>query len=145
MLFDRSASKSAIDWPSTPAAPWLALTLLYASQTSRFGMSNGFALSMRFLPLPVDLCPELNNATPSLQPHYRAFVTTTGCSCAPHRYSDPRRGLLLGCLPSHRGDRFPRSAQEPAPESRHLHAGCHLGSNQAIPQTDPGLTTSPRF
>ena len=30
--------------------------------------------------MPVDLRPELNNATPSLQPHYRAFVTTTGCS-----------------------------------------------------------------
>ena len=30
--------------------------------------------------MPVVLAPELNNATPSLQPHYRAFVTTTGCS-----------------------------------------------------------------
>jgi hypothetical protein len=45
---------------------------------------------MRFLPLPVDLRPELNNATPSLQPHYRAFVTTTGCS-APV----PRIGTLI--------------------------------------------------
>jgi hypothetical protein len=53
-------------------------------------MSNGFALSMRFLPLPVDLRPELNNATPSLQPHYRAFITTTGCS-APV----PRIGTLI--------------------------------------------------
>src|ERR687890_1899836 len=53
-------------------------------------MSNGFVLSMRFLPVPVDLRPELNNATPSLQPHYRAFVTTTGCS-APV----PRIGTLI--------------------------------------------------
>ncbi|MBB4233226.1 hypothetical protein GGD56_007130 [Rhizobium mongolense] len=30
--------------------------------------------------MPVDLRPELNNATPSLRPHYSAFVTTTGCS-----------------------------------------------------------------
>jgi len=65
--------------------------------------------------------------------------------CAPHRYSHPRRGHLLGFLPSHRGDRFPRSTQEPGSESRRLHAGCHLGSNQAVPQTDPGLTTPPRF
>ena len=65
--------------------------------------------------------------------------------CAPHRYSHPRRGRLLGFLPSHRGDRFPRSAREPGSRSRRLHAGCRLGSNQATPQTDPGLTTSPRF
>jgi hypothetical protein len=30
-------------------------------------------------------------------------------------------------------------------KSRRLHAGCHLGRNQAIPQTRPGVTTSPRF
>jgi hypothetical protein len=65
--------------------------------------------------------------------------------CAPLRYSHPRGGRPLGFLPSHRGDRFPRSAQEPGSESRRLHAGCRLGSNQAIPQTDPGLTTPPRF
>ena len=43
-------------------------------------MVYGFALSTRILPSPVVLIPELNNATPSLQPHYRAFNTTTGCS-----------------------------------------------------------------
>jgi hypothetical protein len=35
--------------------------------------------------------------------------------------------------------------QEPVSESRRLHARCRLGSNQAIPQTCPGATTSPRF
>ena len=35
---------------------------------------------MRVLPSPVALIPELNNATPSLQPHYRTFIATTGCS-----------------------------------------------------------------
>ena len=35
-LFFRSASKSSMDCPSTPAAPLFALTRLYASQTSRF-------------------------------------------------------------------------------------------------------------
>ena len=59
--------------------------------------------------------------------------------CAPHRYSDPRGGLPLGSLPSHRGDRFPRSVQEPGSESRRLHAGCRLGRNQDTPQTYPGL------
>src|ERR1700730_14961710 len=65
--------------------------------------------------------------------------------CAPHRYSDPRGGLPLGSLPSHRGDRFPRSVQEPGSESLRLHAGCRLGRNQDTAQTRPGLTTSPRF
>src|SRR5260370_2920510 len=49
-------------------------------------MANGFALSMRFLPVPVDLRPELNNATPSLQPHYGAFTATTGCSAPVPRF-----------------------------------------------------------
>ena len=51
----------------------------------------------------------LNNAAPSLQPHYRAFVTTTGCSagpCAPHRYSGPRGfshlDVSLGVVPEAR-------------------------------------------
>ena len=30
--------------------------------------------------MPVALWPEQNNATPSLQPYYRTFITTTGCS-----------------------------------------------------------------
>jgi hypothetical protein len=42
-------------------------------------MSNGFALSTRFLPLLVDLAPELDNATPSVQSDYRTFVPTMGC------------------------------------------------------------------
>src|ERR1700739_650706 len=43
-------------------------------------MSYGFGPSRRLIPLPVALWPEQNNATPSLQPHYRTFITTTGCS-----------------------------------------------------------------
>ena len=39
----RSASNAAIACPAAPAVPWLAFTFLKASQTSRFGMSNGFA------------------------------------------------------------------------------------------------------
>ena len=42
-------------------------------------MSIGFALSTRFLPLLVDLAPELDNATPSVQSDYRTFVPTMGC------------------------------------------------------------------
>ena len=59
-------------------------------------MSNGFALATRLLPSPVDLAPELNNAAPSVQPHYRAFIPTTSCS-APV----PRIGTLALMGASH--------------------------------------------
>src|SRR5215469_7262696 len=36
--------------------------------------------SIHGVPSPVDPGPELNNAAPSLQLHYRAFITITGCS-----------------------------------------------------------------
>src|SRR5487761_172086 len=53
-LFLRSDSKSSMDCPSTPAAPLFFLTLLYASHTSRFGISNdlpsGPDLPTRLLP-----------------------------------------------------------------------------------------------
>jgi hypothetical protein len=94
-----------------------------------FVFLNGFALSKRFLPSLVDHSLKLNHVAPSLQPHYRAFLTTTRDS-APV----PRLGTLalvgqpLELLPSHRGDRFPRSTQQPESRSRRLHAGRRLGS-----------------
>ncbi len=49
-------------------------------------MSNGFALSKEFLPLLVDPWPELNNATPSVRPHYRTLNPTTGRSAPVPRF-----------------------------------------------------------
>jgi hypothetical protein len=65
--------------------------------------------------------------------------------CAPHRYSTPhgfsrlrpsRPPTTVGphCAtgrPRTRDDRFTRSAQEPKPSSRHLHAGHRLANQQA--------------
>jgi hypothetical protein len=45
---------------------------------------------------------------------------------------------ISGVPARHRGDRFSRSVQEPASESRRLHTGCHLGLNQAG-RAAPGL------
>jgi hypothetical protein len=89
-VFERSASKSEIDCPSTPAAPWLAFTFLKASQTSRFGTSNGLALFTGLLPLPVGRGAWLNNAILLVQSYYRTFIPTTNCS-APV----PRVGTLI--------------------------------------------------
>ena len=48
--------------------------------------------------------PWLNNAAPSLQPHYRAFVPTTGCSVPVLRIGTlaPRGFSRLWLLPLHR-------------------------------------------
>ena len=51
-----------------------------AHQTSRFGMSNGFALSTELLPLLVGSEPRLNNAAPLVRCHYSTFNPTTGRS-----------------------------------------------------------------
>src|SRR5215472_4882252 len=47
-------------------------------------------LAHGLLPSPVGPWPWLNNAAPSVQLHYRAFIPTTSCSApAPLRYSGP--------------------------------------------------------
>ena len=80
-LFRRSCSNSAKDCPSTPAAPLLALTFRYAFQISVFGMSNGFLAdfvsSTQLLPWLVDCRTTPDGTPPSLQVHYRPFITTT--------------------------------------------------------------------
>src|SRR6476659_2445400 len=107
-------------------------------------MSNGVAPPTPVLPSPVAARMGPGDVTPSVRPFVAALTPTTGPS-APYRYSGPRGGCPLERLPSHRGGRFPRSERAPVPESRRLHAGCRLGSNQGAPQTRPGPTTTSRF
>src|SRR3977135_3657526 len=96
----------------TPAAPRFALIRLYASQTWRLEMANGFALPVAFIPSPVDATDVLDNAAPSLElaftsrHHYYGLLRP----CAAHRYALPREVRSLDVLPSHRDDRFSRSA-----------------------------------
>jgi hypothetical protein len=97
---------------------------------------------------------------PSLQPHYRTFIATTRRSAPVLRIgTQPSRFRPLGvslprttagqyCAtgrPRARGDRFPRSAPEPGPSSRHLHAGHRLASQQASSRLIPGRHTKPTF
>src|SRR5712691_2051967 len=94
----------------------------------------------------VDPHPKLDDATPSLHPLIADFLATTSCSLPL-----PRLGTLilvgppLGFLPLHRGTRFPRSAQEPGPRSRRLHAGRHPSSRQAPARAAPGVASRPGF
>ena len=83
---------------------------------------------------------------PLAPPALPGFIATMSPS-AP----SPRIGTLilvgppLGFLPCHRGNRFPRSAQEPALGSRRLHAGHRPGSRQAPPELHPRPTTRAWF
>jgi hypothetical protein len=111
---------------------------LVGFHTSRFAMSNGFALAMELLPSPVGPRPELNNPT-----------LRSGAMTAPSpllRVAPPLRPASLlsssqgppaWISPSHQGDRFPRCAQKPGSKSRRLHAGGRPGSNQAFPRLIP--------
>jgi hypothetical protein len=76
---------------------------------------------------------KLDNVAPSLQPHYRTFLTITGDSAPVPRIGTLTLvGLPLAFLPSHRGDRFSRSVQEPRLRSRHLYAGRRSDSKQVF-------------
>src|ERR1035438_10440081 len=126
-LFFKSASNSSIDWSSTPAAPRFAFTRLYASQTNRLGILHDFALSKRLLPLPVDLPVKLDSVAPSLQFHYRTFVTTTRDSAPVPRFGTRAlMGLPLELLPSHRvtgshvPHKSPNRVHAASPSGRHL-------------------------
>src|SRR5262245_27649704 len=79
----------------------------------------------------------LNNAAPSLQPHYRAFLTTTGCSAPALRF-----GTFVLTVGAACGFSLSIEAQV-----RTFHASARLalapptcrlalGHNQAIPRTD---------
>ena len=79
-----------------------------------------------------------------------------GPPLCPASVLSPSRFPPLGALPldrpqattaplaaAYRGDRFPRSMQEPRPGSRHLHAGHHLANQQAPARLVPGPKSSP--
>src|SRR5437016_3036599 len=59
------------------------------------------------------------------------------------RYSGSCGDLPLELLPSHRDDRFPRSATEPDPGSRRLQAGAARTGLQGSARACPEATTFP--
>src|SRR6266567_5368066 len=88
-------------------------------------------------------CPLRSTRVTGLHRYYKAVRP-----CTPPRYSAPRSCCCLGASlsrlagifpepPLYRSCRFPRSAQEPEPGSRHLHAGHHLGGRQVSPRLLP--------
>jgi hypothetical protein len=63
-------------------------------------------------PAPVGQWPRLNNAAPSLQPHYRAFGATTGCSAPAPRIGTVALAVVAACgFSRHAGLRSRRHAR----------------------------------
>src|SRR5436189_5724872 len=103
-----------------------------------FGISNGLTCDLDSFTwlLPGTLVDHQTNPDdppPSLQPHYRAFTTTTRRSAPLPRIGTlPLTDQLLGVLPSasqrqhpgqrHHGEGFPRFVPSPGPGSRPLRA-----------------------
>src|SRR5579862_7190451 len=119
-------------------------------------ISNDFGPLIWLLPAtPVDHQADPDDPSPLLRPHYRASaLLRDGPPPCPATVLCPSRRCPLGDLPlaasppgrrQYRGDRFPRSVQEPRPGSRRLHAGRHLGSQQAPPRLVPGSRSCPGF
>src|SRR5512144_1423206 len=100
-----------------PAAPWLALTLRYASQTARLEIANGFDdLTGSSQQALVGRRARPGNPSPSLHPHYRVSpLLRDGPPLCPASVLRPSRFLPLGDLPS-----AGRSNTRPAPSGRQV-------------------------
>src|SRR5262245_40199878 len=94
----------------------------------------------------VGQCTRLNNAAPSLQPHYRAFITTTGCSAPALRFGTfalavgTTCGFSLGIEAQVRTFRASAWLRFAPPTCR-----MPLGQYHATPQADLEGSASPRF
>src|SRR5262249_27722088 len=94
----------------------------------------------------VGQCTRLNNAAPSLQPHYRTFLTTTGCSVPAIRFGTVALAVGAACG-------FSLGIEEQVLTFRTNAWLCFapptcrmpLGQYHAIPRADPGGRVNPRF
>src|ERR1700722_816456 len=83
---------------------------------------------------------------PSLQPHYRAFIATTGRSAPVPRFGTlASRFWPLVLLPSHQETGSCSSAQKPVSNSRPLYAGRRPLSHQAPRGLISGEKSAPDF
>jgi len=102
------------------------------------------------LPFPVGQWPRPNNAAPSLQPRYRAFDATTGCSAPVPRFGTLALAVGAACSFSlHVVGRdeaqvltfHTKAWSSFAPPTCRM----PLGRYQGIPRADPGGRVTPRF
>src|SRR5450755_392972 len=137
--------------PPRPAA-WKSQTACRQVSARSSGSSHVTAVDHR---------PSQDDPSPSLQPHYRAFIATTGRSApAPRIATLPLADLLLGVLAP---DDQPQATTTPlagrpigttgsrvphkSPDHAHatIHAGHPPGQSAGSRQAPPKATTRPRF
>src|SRR5208337_255332 len=143
----KSASNCSIVCPSTPAAPLLDLTALYASYTRRLTIVNGLSV----VSVDVILSPVVSlHATTFPDPfapaplqglhHYYGSIRPSPL----HRYS--RLAVFAACAsPFPSGAGSCSSAQKPMSDSRPLYAGRRPPSHQAPGGLVPEEIHAPGF
>src|SRR5262249_27633667 len=119
-----------------------------------FGDLERLCLVHRLLPFPVGRWPRLNNAAPSLRPHYSPFLVTMGCSAPALCFGTLALAVGAACSFSLHAvgvteHRFSRSVRKPGRASRRLHAGCRSGSLRHPPNLSrrkghPPVLASPK-
>jgi hypothetical protein len=119
---------------------------LKAADTTCLEMVNDFVVLTRFLLLPVERRIQPLDPTPLLQPHYQLSsllrVGPPQCSAS---VRGPRGFCHLGVSLGIRATGSRSSAREPRSESRLLHAGRRLPSNQVPDRLVPRDRNTPGF
>src|ERR1035437_6077342 len=167
-LFFRSDSKSSRVSLSTPGAPLLAATRLYASHTCCLGISNGLTCDVGMFPLfllgnaPVDRIDSPDEPVPWLRSHLQTAGVSQLLRAGPPANAASvlsAFGFCLGTLPLATGGsldpvngrRYRRSpshvpCKSSRPGSRRLYAGPPLANTRAparlIPRGDTGPSVS---
>jgi hypothetical protein len=75
-----------------------------------------------------------DNAAPSLHPHYRGFIATTGGSAPRSSIGILPHGVSHLSFPYASGSRFSRSVPKPVLRSCRLYTGCHRVRMQVSPR-----------
>jgi len=158
--------RAATSRPSGGARPRMRRMSVYPSRSLvrlhtfesfpdlRFGDLERLRLVHGLLPFPVGPWPRLNNAAPSLQLHYKAFVATTGCSVPALRVGTLALAVGTACGLSLHSTQ--RTAARDAAQVLTFHTTAWssfalptrrmpLGRSQDIHRADPGGRVTPRF
>jgi len=141
--FPLAASRPGESHPRALPEPCVNLSIHTAPDVQPLKCINGFASALELLPLPVGSKPGLNNAAPSVQPHYRAFIPTTSRSAPVLRIGTLILADSAAWIPSLASERqvltfHTRAWSSFAPPACRM----PLGQPSGNPRTDPGRRPS---
>jgi hypothetical protein len=141
-----TASRPGESHPRALPEPCVNLSIHTAPDVQPLKCINGFASALELLPLPVGSEPGLNNAAPSVQPHYRAFIPTTSRSAPVLRIGTLILADSAAWIPPLASQRQVLTFHTRAwSRTRRRHGGCRSGSLQETPELIPGEGRAPGF